>query len=143
MKSSSGKIVEWAAGSLDFSAGCVVMGVLNVTPDSFSDGGEFLQADKAIEHGMKMADDGAAIIDVGGESSRPGSKGVSADEQIKRVVPVIEGLGKKIDVPISTDTYNVEVAKAALEAGAGKTILQLWAMNEWASWLLSGACRLF
>jgi dihydropteroate synthase len=118
MKSSSGKIIEWAGGRLDFSAGCIVMGVLNVTPDSFSDGGEFLQADKAIEHGVKMAAEGAAIIDVGGESSRPGSKGVSADEQIKRVIPVIEGLSKKIDVPISIDTYNVEVAKAALDTGA-------------------------
>ena len=118
VKSSSENIVEWPRGRLDFSAGCIVMGVLNVTPDSFSDGGQFFDADKAIEHGLRMAGDGAAIIDVGGESSRPGSKAVSADEQIKRVVPVIEGLCKKIDVPISIDTYNCEVAKAALEAGA-------------------------
>lgn len=112
------KILEWPGGRLDFSAGCIVMGVLNVTPDSFSDGGEFLGRDKAIEHGVKMASEGAAIIDVGGESTRPGAEVVSAEEQIRRVVPVVEELSKSVDVPISIDTYNVEVAKAALEAGA-------------------------
>jgi len=95
------------------------MGVLNVTPDSFSDGGQFFNTDKAIEQGLQMAADGAAIIDVGGESTRPGSAPVSDDEQIERVVPVIKALCKKIDVPISIDTYKLEVAKAALEAGAG------------------------
>ena len=95
-----------------------MMGVLNVTPDSFSDGGQFFDTDKAIEHGLKMAADGAAIIDVGGESTRPGSASISAEEQIRRLVPVIEALAKKINVPISIDTYNYEVAKAALKAGA-------------------------
>ena len=113
------KIVEWPRGRLDFSAGCVVMGVLNVTPDSFSDGGQFFNTGRAIEHGLQMAADGAAIIDVGGESTRPGSGAVSAEEQIRRVVPVIEALAKKVDVPISIDTYNYEVAKATLGAGAG------------------------
>jgi dihydropteroate synthase len=94
------------------------MGVLNVTPDSFSDGGQFFEPDKAIEHGLKMAVDGAAIIDVGGESTRPGSAPVSAQEQIKRVVPVIKALAKKINVPISIDTRNFDVAKTALDAGA-------------------------
>ncbi len=112
-------ILKWAGGRLDFSAGCLVMGVLNVTPDSFSDGGQFLDADKAIEHGLRMAGEGAAIIDVGAESTRPGAKAVAACEQIKRVIPIIEALCKKIDVPVSIDTYNCEVAKAALEAGAG------------------------
>jgi dihydropteroate synthase len=112
------KIVEWPSGRLDFSSGCVVMGVLNVTPDSFSDGGRFLDANRAIEHGLKMAGQGAAIIDVGGESTRPGSASVSAEEQIRRVVPVIEAIAKKVNVPISIDTYNFEVAKAALKAGA-------------------------
>ena len=112
-------VVEWPRGRLDFSAGCIVMGVLNVTPDSFSDGGEFLDADAAIGHGLRMAAEGAAIIDVGAESTRPGSESVSADEQIKRAIPVIEALSGKIDVPISIDTYNCEVAKDALEAGAG------------------------
>ena len=118
-KVSSKNVVEWPRGRLDFSAGCVVMGVLNVTPDSFSDGGRFFDADKAIEKGEQMAAEGAAIIDVGAESTRPGSKGVSVDEQIKRAIPVIDALCKKIDVPISIDSYKVEVAKAALEAGAG------------------------
>ena len=112
-------IVEWPRGRLDFSAGCAVMGVLNVTPDSFSDGGAFFDTNRAIEHGVQMAADGAAIIDVGGESTRPGSGSVSTNEQIGRVVPVIEALCGKIDVPISIDTYNYDVARAALGAGAG------------------------
>ncbi len=111
-------IVEWPRGRLDFSAGCVVMGVLNVTPDSFSDGGRFLDTDKAIARGLKMAAEGAAIIDIGAESTRPGAEPVSMDEQIKRVVPVIEALCKRTEVPISIDTNSSEVAKAALEAGA-------------------------
>jgi len=112
-------VIEWPRGRLDFSTGCVVMGVLNVTPDSFSDGGQFFDTERAVERGLQMAADGAAIIDIGGESTRPGSALVSADEQIGRVVPVIKALCKKIDVPISIDTYKLEVAKAALEAGAG------------------------
>ena len=119
MKSCSKNVVEWPRGRLDFSDGCLVMGVLNVTPDSFSDGGEFFDPDKAVEHGLKMAADGAAIIDVGGESTRPGSGSVSADEQIQRVTPVIEAICEKTDVPVSIDTYKYEVAQAALEAGAG------------------------
>jgi len=118
MAKSDSRIVEWAGGRLDFSAGCVVMGILNVTPDSFSDGGQFFERDKAIAHGLKIAAYGAAIIDVGAESTRPGAKAVSADEQIKRAIPVIEALAKKVSVPISIDTYNFEVAKAALDAGA-------------------------
>jgi dihydropteroate synthase len=94
------------------------MGVLNVTPDSFSDGGQFFDSDKAIERGIRMAAEGAAIIDVGGESTRPGSSPVSAKEQIRRVVPVIKSLCEKVDVPISIDTYNFEVATVALKAGA-------------------------
>jgi dihydropteroate synthase len=112
------ELLEWPKGRLDFSAGCVVMGVLNVTPDSFSDGGRFLDTDKAIKHGLKMAAEGAAIIDIGAESTRPGAEPVSMDEQIRRVVPIIEALCKRIEVPISIDTNSSEVAKAALEAGA-------------------------
>ena len=118
MDESSKAILGWSGGRLDFSGGCVVMGVLNVTPDSFSDGGQFFDAGAAIEHGLRMVADGAAIIDVGGESTRPGSEGVSAEEQIRRVVPVIEGLRERTEVPVSIDTYNVEVAEAALKAGA-------------------------
>jgi dihydropteroate synthase len=117
-KSSIRDVVEWPSGRLDFSAGCIVMGVLNVTPDSFSNGGEFLDTKKAIKHGVKMAAEGAAIIDVGPESTRPGAEAISVDEQIKRAIPVIEALYKKVAVPISIDTYRSEVAKAALEVGA-------------------------
>ncbi len=119
MKNSrSENVAEWPNGKLDFSRGTLVMGVLNVTPDSFSDGGRFFDTDKAIEHGLKMAADGAAIIDVGAESTRPGAEPATADEQIKRAILVIEALAKKTDVPVSIDTHNVEVAEAALEAGA-------------------------
>jgi len=111
-------VVEWPGGRLDFSGGCILMGILNVTPDSFSDGGEFLQSDKAVAHGLQMAAEGAAIIDVGAESTRPGSVVVPADEQIKRAVPVIEALCEKLDVPVSIDTHDVAVARAALSAGA-------------------------
>jgi len=110
--------LEWPTGRLDFSDGCLVMGILNVTPDSFSDGGKFLDADKAIEHGVNLAADGAAIIDVGAESTRPGAEPVTAKEQIRRAIPVIEKLAKKTNACISIDTTNYEVAKAALDAGA-------------------------
>jgi dihydropteroate synthase len=111
-------ILKWSTGKMDFSDGCLLMGVLNITPDSFSDGGKFFGRDKAIKQGLQMAEDGAAIIDVGPESTRPGAKSVSADEQIKRAIPVIEKLAKKTKVCISIDTTNYEVAKAALDAGA-------------------------
>jgi dihydropteroate synthase len=94
------------------------MGILNVTPDSFSDGGEFLDPDAAIEHGLRMAAQGAAVIDVGGESTRPGSKAVSPAEQIRRTVPVIGVLAERLDIPISIDTTDAEVARTALLAGA-------------------------
>jgi dihydropteroate synthase len=118
VKSSGKKVVEWPRGRLDFSAGCLVMGILNVTPDSFSDGGQFFNPGKAVEHGLQMAADGASIIDVGGESTRPGSAPVSVEQQIQRVVPVIEALCEKTAVPVSIDTFKFEVAGAALDAGA-------------------------
>jgi len=96
----------------------LVMGILNVTPDSFSDGDEFLSLDKAIAHADQMIADGADIIDVGGESTRPGGEPVSAEEEIQRVVPVIAELTKRSDTPVSIDTTKSEVARAALEAGA-------------------------
>ena len=94
------------------------MGVLNITPDSFSDGGEFFTTDKAIEQGLRMAAEGADIIDVGGESTRPGSEPVEADEELRRVIAVIESLRAKIDIPISIDTSKAAVARAAIEVGA-------------------------
>jgi dihydropteroate synthase len=96
----------------------LIMGVLNVTPDSFSDGGKFFALEKAIEHGMKMASEGADIVDVGGESTRPGAEPVAADEELHRVIPVIEKLRAKIEAPISIDTSKSDVARAAIQAGA-------------------------
>ena len=95
-----------------------VMGILNVTPDSFSDGGRYLKIDQAIAHGQKLMEDGADFIDIGGESTRPGSESVSLEEEIRRVIPVIESLVKIISIPISIDTYKSEVAEAALQVGA-------------------------
>ena len=94
------------------------MGVLNVTPDSFSDGGEFFSLDGALSHAEQMISAGADIIDIGGESTRPGSAFVSEDEELRRVIPVIERLAAKSSVPISIDTTKSSVARAALEAGA-------------------------
>jgi dihydropteroate synthase len=102
----------------DFSKRSYVMGILNVTPDSFSDGARFFDLDAAIKHGMEMAEQGADIIDVGGESTRPGADPVSADEEIRRTAPVISELSKRIDIPLSIDTTKADVAARALDAGA-------------------------
>jgi dihydropteroate synthase len=96
----------------------LLMGVLNVTPDSFSDGGAFFDKEKAISRGLGMVEEGADIIDIGGESTRPGSKPVELEEELHRVIPVIESLAKEVDVPISIDTYKSAVAQRAVEAGA-------------------------
>ena len=95
-----------------------VMGIVNVTPDSFSDGGQFLDPGRAVEHGLALAAAGAAVLDVGGESTRPGSHPVPADEQRRRVVPVIRRLAAEAGVPVSIDTADASVAAAALDAGA-------------------------
>jgi dihydropteroate synthase len=110
----------WKVGDRVFNVSRqgLIMGVLNVTLDSFSDGGKFFAAEKAIEHGLRMATEGADIIDVGGESTRPGAEPVAAEEELRRVIPVIEKLRAKIDVPISIDTWKAEVARAAIHAGA-------------------------
>ena len=94
------------------------MGILNVTPDSFSEGGKFFTAEKAVEHGLRMAAEGAQIIDVGGESTRPGAESVAADEELRRVIPVIKELRAMIDMTISIDTSKAQVARAAIQAGA-------------------------
>jgi dihydropteroate synthase len=110
--------LTWRNFSLDFSKKTYVMGILNVTPDSFSDGGLYLNAESAIERAIRMVNDGADIIDIGGESTRPGSDSIPVDEELKRIIPVIETLAQKIRVPISIDTYKADVAKKALDAGA-------------------------
>lgn len=104
--------------SLDFSKKTYVMGILNVTPDSFTDGGAFFSRDSAVRHGLRMAEDGADMLDVGGESTRPGSEPVESDEEIRRTIPVIEALAKRLKIPISIDTYKADVARKALDAGA-------------------------
>jgi dihydropteroate synthase len=109
--------------ALELGVRTLVMGVLNVTPDSFSDAGQFLQRDHAVAHALQMLEEGADILDIGGESTRPGAKtgetGVSAEEELKRVLPVIEDvLRERSDALISVDTYKAEVARAALKAGA-------------------------
>ncbi len=109
---------EFNGRALDFNDGPFIMGILNVTPDSFSDGGKYLNREKALEHALKMVDDGADILDIGGESTRPGAVSVSAGEEIERVIPLIDEIRKQSDTIISIDTYKSEVAEAALKAGA-------------------------
>ncbi|GHA69007.1 dihydropteroate synthase [Cognatilysobacter bugurensis] len=96
-----------------------VMGIINVTPDSFSDGGRHDTADRAIAHGVRLAQEGADVLDVGGESTRPGADEVSVDEELRRVLPVIERLARETTLPISIDTSKPEVMRAAVQAGAG------------------------
>ncbi len=113
--------LRWCVGdgAFDCSSRTVVMGVLNVTPDSFSDGGRFLGVEDALHHGVELADGGADVVDVGGESTRPGSDPVTADQEAARVVPVIARLAERLpDMPISIDTRKASVAAAALDAGA-------------------------
>ena len=111
---------QWriAGRIVDLSHHGLIMGVLNVTPDSFSDGGKFFTIEKAVEHGLAMVADGAHIIDVGGESTRPDAAPVAVEEEARRVVPVIKELRAKIDVVISIDTSKAQVARAAIVAGA-------------------------
>ena len=111
-------ILQFADKSLDLSQPRI-MGVLNCTPDSFSDGGRYQEFDSALRHAAQMIEEGADIIDVGGESTRPGSPEVSIDEELQRVVPVIEALHREFDVPLSVDTSKAEVMLAAAAAGAG------------------------
>ena len=103
---------------VDLSRHGLIMGVLNVTPDSFSDGGKFFTVEKAVEHGLRMAAEGAQIIDIGGESTQPGAEFVAVEEELRRVIPVVERLRAKIDIFISIDTSKAQVARAAIEVGA-------------------------
>ena len=105
-------------GNKEFGNHTYVMGILNVTPDSFSDGGKFNNIDSALKHTEQLINDGADIIDVGGESTRPNYTKISDEEEIERVVPVIEKIKADFDVPVSIDTYKSKVAAAAVGAGA-------------------------
>ncbi|MFT4416007.1 dihydropteroate synthase [Fredinandcohnia humi] len=111
-------IINCGPYQLDFQKKTMIMGILNITPDSFSDGGSYLDLDAAVAHAKEMVKDGADIIDVGGESTRPGHDRISDEEEISRVVPIIRALSKEVPIPISIDTYKSKVAKKAIEAGA-------------------------
>lgn len=108
---------KWSGGSITYEHP-VIMGILNVTPDSFSDGGAYAKLNSAAEHAFRLIDEGAGILDIGAESTRPGWKPVSAEEEIERLVPVIKEIAPSCDVPISVDTMKTRVAEAALDAGA-------------------------
>lgn len=103
---------------LDLRKQTVIMGILNATPDSFSDGGKFNHVEQAVERAKQLVAEGAHIIDIGGESTRPGAEKVPLEEELRRVIPIVEAVAKAVDVPISIDTYKAEVAKQAIEAGA-------------------------
>src|SRR5262245_49915418 len=103
---------------IEFGRRPLVMGIVNVTPDSFSDGGQFLDPAIAVEHGLKLVAEGADLLDVGGESTRPGSQPVPLDEELRRVAPVVEALAARAGVPVSVDTAKAEVARRCLERGA-------------------------
>ena len=120
MKNTSQRASFWQLPKrrIDFSGQPALMGIVNVTPDSFSDGGQFDNTVAAVKHALQLADDGAAILDIGGESTRPYAAEVSTQEELNRVIPVIEQLAKKTTVPISIDTSSAVVARAAIDAGA-------------------------
>jgi dihydropteroate synthase len=112
------RLLRVGAGHFDLNRQIIILGVLNITPDSFSDGGLHLKPDSAIRHAFRMEEERADIIDIGGESTRPFSKPVSVEEELRRVIPVIEGIRKRSDIPISIDTTKAAVARAAVDAGA-------------------------
>src|SRR5499427_10765668 len=110
--------VPLAGGQLTLGARCLVMGILNVTPDSFADERPLLDPAVAIDAALRMEADGADLVDVGGESTRPGADPLSAEDELSRVLPVVRGLAARLRIPISVDTYKADVARAALDEGA-------------------------
>ncbi len=124
----SQSVIKCGKYKLNYADRTLIMGILNVNPDSFSDGGKYYDVDKAVAHAEEMVKQGADIIDIGGESTRPGYTRISDEEEIKRIVPVISEVAKRVEVPISVDTYKSEVAKHALEAGA-HIINDIWGVK--------------
>ena len=114
--------------SLNLGSPIAIMGIVNVTPDSFSDGGVFATTAAAVEHGVRLVEQGAAILDIGGESTRPGAVAVAADEELSRVIPVIAGLHGRVAAPLSIDTMKARVAAAAIEAGAS-IVNDVWGLQ--------------
>lgn len=129
MKERNAAKMQCGPYTLEYGQKTIVMGILNVTPDSFSDGGKFNFLDKAIEHAIQMVENGADIIDIGGESTRPGHTPLSLEEELERVLPVINAISKRVNIPISVDTYKAEVAKQSLEAGA-HIINDIWGAKK-------------
>jgi len=121
-------VIKAGSYELNYRNKTLIMGILNVTPDSFSDGGKYTQIEKAIKKAEQMVADGADLIDIGGESTRPGYTRISDEEEIERIVPIIEAITKNVEVPVSVDTYKSEVAKRALEAGA-HIINDIWGVK--------------
>jgi len=121
-------IIQAGAYQLNYQQKTLIMGILNVTPDSFSDGGKYTQVEAAVKRAQQMVEEGADIIDIGGESTRPGYKKISDEEEIERVAPIIEAISQNVKVAISVDTYKSEVAKHALEAGA-HIINDIWGVK--------------
>ncbi|RBW67673.1 dihydropteroate synthase [Bacillus taeanensis] len=109
----------------DLNEKTLIMGILNITPDSFSDGGRFNEVEQAVQRAKELIENGAHIIDIGGESTRPGAEKVGTDEELARVIPIIKAIRKELDIPISIDTYKAEVARQAVEAGAN-IINDIW-----------------
>lgn len=125
----SNNIMTIGPTTFNFTKNSIIMGILNVTPDSFSDGGKFTSIEEAVNQGLKMIEEGASIIDVGGESTRPGHKTLEIEEEISRVVPVISELCKHTNIPISIDTSKSQVAIAAIQAGASM-INDVWGFKK-------------
>jgi dihydropteroate synthase len=115
--------------TITLGARTLIMGILNITPDSFSDGGQYIQLEDAVSRARQMVAEGADILDIGGESTRPGHEPVSKEEELRRVIPVIEAISREVDIPISIDTYKAEVADQALKAGA-QIINDVWGFKE-------------
>lgn len=122
-------VIKCGRYELDYSRKTLVMGILNATPDSFSDGGKFNEIDIAVERAKEMVEMGADIIDIGGESTRPGHPVIPVAEEVARVVPIIEAISEEVSVPISIDTYKAETARKALEAGAS-IINDVWGAKK-------------
>lgn len=114
---------------LDFHNGTYVMGILNITPDSFSDGGKYNSVEQAVKRAIRMEQDGANIIDIGGESTRPNHQPITTEEELKRVIPVIEAVAKQVTIPISIDTYKARTAEEAIKAGAS-IINDIWGAKK-------------
>ena len=122
-------VLKFRGKELELGKKTLIMGILNITPDSFSDGGDNFNIQRAMEHALQMIKDGADIIDIGGESTRPGSEFVSTEEELKRIIPVIKELSKITDIPISIDTYKAVTAEEAILAGAD-IINDIWGLQK-------------